>query len=44
MIARADFKQIRLYSGWNERKSGFSQVQVTYLRINFGLGLGQVKF
>jgi hypothetical protein len=43
MIVREDCKYIGLYSGWNKRKSDLSGVQVTYLKVNFGLGLGRVK-
>jgi hypothetical protein len=41
----AGCKQIRLHSGWNERHSGWNErhsgfgwLQVSYLRLNFGLG------
>jgi hypothetical protein len=35
---RTDCKYIGLYSGWNQRKSGFGRVLVTYLKVNSGLG------
>jgi hypothetical protein len=38
VILRADCKLIRLHLGWNKGKSDLGVVQVTYLKINLGLG------
>jgi hypothetical protein len=43
-IVRADCKQLGLNSGWNKRKSSLGGVRVTYLKVNFGLGLGRATW
>jgi hypothetical protein len=42
-IVRADCKFTGLHFGWNKRKLGFGEIQVTYLNVNFGLRLGQAR-
>jgi hypothetical protein len=41
---RAYCEYAGLHSGWNKRKSGLGGVRVTDLKINFGFGLGRVKW
>jgi hypothetical protein len=44
MTVGADCKEIKIHLGWNKGKLVFGREQVTYLKVNFRLGPGWVKF
>jgi hypothetical protein len=43
-VARTDCKCIGLHLVWDKNQSGMGGIWVTYLKINFRLGLSRVKF